>query len=334
MPPRPPDHGPPLDVAEAHRRAAQLHSLTDPVRLLILSHLARQPDHVARASDLAGELGIPAKEVTGHLATLAETNLVTQVGGGGEPTVTLSHEAWARFRRIIAPRLDAEHHQPVGVPRLEPEIDWSRYPTVVRRIAQQLTQRFRTTFSRNTIEKYVADSYDELASRSRVNQHLPMLTNRLTTDRLSALAAARGLRLRPVPDVLFVCVHNSGRSQIASAILRHLAGELITVRSAGTEPAQAVDPVVRQALAEMGMSEFIEAPRRLSDDMVRAADVVVTLGCGDACPLIPGRRYFDWPIEDPAGLHLDQVRSIRAEIQRRVESLLIELGIDPPPSSP
>lgn len=333
MPPRPPDHGPPLDVAEARRRAAQLQSLTHPVRLLLLSHLARQPDQVARASDLAGELGIPAEEVTGHLATLADANLVTQVGASGEPTVTLSHGAWARFRRIIAPRLDAEHHQPVGVPRLEPEIDWSRYPAVVRRIAQQLTQRFRTTFSRNTIEKYVADSYDEMTARSRVSKHLPMLTNRLTTDRLSTLAAARGLRLRPVPDVLFVCVKNSGRSQIAGAVLHHLAGELVTVRSAGTLPAEAVEPAVRQALREVGLDQLILPPRQLSDDMVRAADVVVTMGCGDACPIIPGRRYFDWPIEDPAGLPLERVRSIREEVQHRVELLLVELGIDPPPSA-
>lgn len=322
-----------MDAAAAQRRAAQLHALTDPVNLLILSHLAQQPGQVARPGDLVGDLGVAPAEIDQHLQTLAAVRLVEGISDTHPATVTLSHDAWARFRRIIAPRMDTVRQEPLGVPLLTPDVDWSIYPTVVHRIAQQLTQRFQTTFSRHTIEKYVADSYTELATRSHVSTHLPMLTNRLTTDRLSALAAARGVRLRPVPEVLFVCVRNSGRSQIATALLRHLAGELVTVRSAGTSPAEAIETTVLESLAEVGIEELLENPRQLSTDMVRAADVVVTMGCGDACPLIPGRRYFDWPITDPAGLPLIEVRTIRDQIQQRVESLLVELDIDPPPSS-
>jgi arsenate reductase (thioredoxin) len=127
------------------------------------------------------------------------------------------------------------------------------------------------------------------------------------------------------PTVLFVCVHNAGRSQMASGFLQHLAGERIEVLSAGSEPADQVNPVAVQAMSEMGIDISREVPKVLADSAVREADVVITMGCGDACPFYPGKRYEDWELDDPAGQNLEQVRPIRDEIETRVRKLIAEL---------
>lgn len=127
------------------------------------------------------------------------------------------------------------------------------------------------------------------------------------------------------PTVLFVCVHNAGRSQMAAALLRDLAGDRVRVHSAGSAPAAAVNPVAVAAMAEVGLDISGCRPAALSDEAVQAASVVVTMGCGDACPVLPGTRYHDWQLEDPAGRGLAEVRAIRDEIRRRVEGLLAEL---------
>jgi protein-tyrosine-phosphatase len=128
-----------------------------------------------------------------------------------------------------------------------------------------------------------------------------------------------------VPEVLFVCVHNAGRSQMAAALLDHHARGRVRVRSAGSAPADRVHPAVVEVMAEIGLDLSKEFPEPLSDDAVRAADVVITMGCGDACPFHPGKRYLDWEIPDPAGRDVDEVRSIRDEIDARVRALLAEL---------
>lgn len=128
-----------------------------------------------------------------------------------------------------------------------------------------------------------------------------------------------------VPEVLFVCVHNAGRSQMAAALLQRHAGGRVEVRSAGSEPADRLNPVVVEAMAEVGLDISKEHPALLSGDAVHAADVVVTMGCGDACPVFPGKRYLDWELEDPAGQPLEVVRRIRDEIDMRVRSLTAEL---------
>lgn len=132
-----------------------------------------------------------------------------------------------------------------------------------------------------------------------------------------------------IPDVLFVCVHNAGRSQMAAALLQHHALGRVTVHSAGSEPADAVNPAAAQALAEWGLDITTEIPTKLTTDEVRTADVVITMGCGDTCPVFPGKRYLDWQLDDPAGQAIDAVRPIRDEIDRRVRHLLAEL-LDPP----
>jgi arsenate reductase len=128
-----------------------------------------------------------------------------------------------------------------------------------------------------------------------------------------------------VPEVLFVCVHNAGRSQMAAALLRHHAAGAVRVTSAGSEPADQVNPAVRQVMAEIGIDLSTEFPNKLTTDAVRAADVVITMGCGDACPVFPGKRYLDWQLTDPAGKPPADVRPIRDDIDARVRGLLAEL---------
>ena len=128
-----------------------------------------------------------------------------------------------------------------------------------------------------------------------------------------------------IPEVLFVCVHNAGRSQMAAALLDHHAAGRVRVRSAGSAPADTVNPAVVAVMAELGLDLSKEFPKPLTTDAVQAADVVVTMGCGDSCPIFPGKRYLDWQLDDPAGKPIDQVRPIRDEIDRRVRNLLAEL---------
>jgi arsenate reductase (thioredoxin) len=128
------------------------------------------------------------------------------------------------------------------------------------------------------------------------------------------------------PTVLFVCVHNAGRSQMAAALLARHAGGAVEVRSAGSEPADRINPAVREAMAEIGIDLSAEQPKKLASEAVEASDVVITMGCGDACPVfLPGKRYLDWQLTDPAGKPIDEVRPIRDEIDARVRALLAEL---------
>ncbi|MFJ8728551.1 arsenate reductase ArsC [Streptomyces bauhiniae] len=129
------------------------------------------------------------------------------------------------------------------------------------------------------------------------------------------------------PSVLFVCVHNAGRSQMAAAFLTHLAGDHVEVRSAGSAPADAVNPAVVEAMAEAGVDLSAQTPKVLTTDAVRASDIVITMGCGDACPVFPGKQYLDWTLDDPAGQGVAAVRPIRDDIERRIRGLLADLGI-------
>ncbi len=128
-----------------------------------------------------------------------------------------------------------------------------------------------------------------------------------------------------VPSVLFVCVHNAGRSQMAAALLRHHGGDAVEVRSAGSAPAETINPAVREVMAELGIDLAGERPKVLTTEAVEASDVVITMGCGDACPVFPGKRYLDWALDDPAGRGVDAVRPIRDDIDARVRALLAEL---------
>ncbi len=191
-------------------------------------------------------------------------------------------------------------------------------------VCHRLAHEFAGTFSAETVERYVHDSLERWRE-ARITAYLPLFVERFSRERLCALAKAEGSIMSEVPEVLFVCVHNAGRSQMAAALLDHHAGGRVTVRSAGSTPAEEVNPAVVAAMGEWGIDLSKEFPKPLTDEAVRAADVVVTMGCGDACPIYPGKRYLDWELDDPAGKPVDEVLPIRDEIDRRVRDLLAEL---------
>jgi arsenate reductase (thioredoxin) len=197
--------------------------------------------------------------------------------------------------------------------------------TLLARAAEQLAGSYRGVFSPQTVLRYLRESYDLLAATARVTAHVPNLAIRFATERLAAAARVDGAVISGIPEVLFVCVHNAGRSQIAAALLDHHANGRVHVRSAGSAPAHSINAAVTEALAEVGVDVSREFPKPLTDEVVRASDVVVLMGCGDACPVYPGKRYLDWDVPDPAGLPLDQVRRIRNVIDTRVRTLLSEL---------
>ncbi|WP_448390350.1 arsenate reductase ArsC [Microbacterium aurum] len=200
--------------------------------------------------------------------------------------------------------------------------------SVLHRAAERLAQQFAGMVSEETVERVVFESYAALARTANVSTHLPTVAEKFARDRLVALAQSRGLIGKPVPEILYVCVQNSGRSQMAAAITRHLGGERVHVRSAGSQPAARLLPGVVAVLEEAGIDVSEEFPKPLTDDVVRAADAVVTMGCGDACPLYPGKRYLDWQLDDPADLDLDGIRMVRDEIRQHVQQLLTELTPD------
>ncbi len=143
---------------------------------------------------------------------------------------------------------------------------------------------------------------------------------------MTAIAKNQGTIVTTTPEVLFVCVHNAGRSQMAAALLHHHAQGRVTVRSAGSTPTDTINPAVRAAMAEVGLDLAREFPKPLTDEAVQAADIVITMGCGDACPVYPGKRYLNWELDDPAGKPIEQVRAIRDDIDHRVQTLLAELA--------
>jgi arsenate reductase len=195
----------------------------------------------------------------------------------------------------------------------------------LHRLVDQLAVRFAGVFARETIDRYVFESYTALARTATVTTHLPVLAGRFATERLTALAQAKGAIDSDACEILFVCVHNAGRSQMAAALMAHHGGDRVHVRSAGSQPTPSIDAAVIEAMAEVGIDLAAEFPKPLTDDVVQAADVVVTMGCGDACPVYPGKRYLDWQVRDPAGHSIGEVRAIRADIDARVRALLAEL---------
>ncbi|MEG3628882.1 arsenate-mycothiol transferase ArsC [Streptomyces poriticola] len=189
----------------------------------------------------------------------------------------------------------------------------------------RLALRYRGRFSPETILRLVGDSYERLAEHARVRTHLVVLAEHLATERLDALAHVQGAPGTGLPRVLFVCSQNAGRSQLAAALLAHRAQGHVVVSSAGTHPAAEVEPAVAQVLTEAGVDLTYAFPKPLTDEVVRAADIVVTMGCGDACPVLPGRRYLDWPVTDPEGSPVAVVRGIRDEIDAHIAELLASL---------
>jgi arsenate reductase (thioredoxin) len=194
----------------------------------------------------------------------------------------------------------------------------------VERAAEALQEEFAGVFSQETIARYIAESTDMLGE-SKINVFVPVLAHRFARERLKALGQAEGAIAKEQPEVLFVCVHNAGRSQMAAGLVKLRSQGRIHVRSAGSDPGEQVNPAVIEAMTELGVDMSEEFPKPLTDEVVAAADVVITMGCGDACPIYPGKKYEDWVLDDPAGQNLETVRRIRDELDTRVRLLIGEL---------
>jgi protein-tyrosine-phosphatase len=199
--------------------------------------------------------------------------------------------------------------------------------------AANLAHEFDGTFGAETIERFLHSSYDEFAGRAAVQNFLPLLAERFARQRLRALAKVEGHATDGTPVVLFLCTHNAGRSQMALGFFNHLAAGRAIAWSGGSEPGTSVNPSAVAAMAERGIDISGEYPKPWTDEVVRAADVVITMGCGDACPVFPGRRYEEWVLDDPNGLDVAAVRPIRDEIERRVRALVDDLAPITPGSS-
>lgn len=201
-----------------------------------------------------------------------------------------------------------------------------QYPSeALARVAAELATQYKGTFSQETVERYVLESHAALQRTATVHRYLVQLTEKFVKDRLLALAQAQNSELKTKPEVLFVCVQNSGRSQMAMAFLEQLADGKVGVRSAGSMPADQLSDKTMVAMQEVGIDMGSHFPKPLTDDVVQAADVVITMGCGDACPIYPGKRYVDWNLPDPALLDMDGVRAVRDQIKSKVATLLQEL---------
>lgn len=192
--------------------------------------------------------------------------------------------------------------------------------------AERLRREFDGQLNTETVQRLLDDSVRDLRERAEHSMWVPLLAERFTRDRLRAILRLEGSHAA-TPSILFLCVHNAGRSQMAAGFARAIGGEDVDVYSGGSEPADAVNNVAVEAMAEIGIDIRDQLPQPWSDEIVRAADIVVTMGCGDACPVFPGKRYVDWELEDPAGRGIEDVRRIRDDIRSRVQRLLDELGV-------
>ncbi|MFB9641462.1 metalloregulator ArsR/SmtB family transcription factor [Agromyces lapidis] len=282
--------------------------MADPTRGHILRSILAAPDGRVLVGRLAEELELRQPTVSHHVKALMDEGLLTREPDG--------RRTWYSLAPAHADRIAEMLGRPTSEVAVDPILD---------RVIRDLSERFRGVFGRETVERYVRESYELLAARPVPGPRVPSLTAQFAADRLEALARADASPNTNVPEVLFVCVQNAGRSQMASAILRHLAGDRVHVRTAGSDPASEVRSSVLTALDEIGVPLAGEYPKPLTDEVVRAADVVITMGCGDACPIYPGRRYLDWDLPDPVGKPLAEVRDIRDDIERRIRELLATL---------
>lgn len=207
------------------------------------------------------------------------------------------------------------------------------------RVTDDLSREFAGTFTQETISRFVGECHGMVTaflmpslqaddtSSPRTVARVSSLTRRFARERLGAMAQSHGLWPKVVPEVLFVCAQDGGRSQLAAALMRRWAGERVHVRSAGSSPAPAIHPEVVEVLAEVGLDVAGAYPKPLTDEAVRAADVVVTLGCGDSCPVYPDKRDEDWAVPDPTQGGTEQARAVRDDLAGRVRGLIVSMGL-------
>jgi arsenate reductase (thioredoxin) len=320
-------------------------ALGDPLRWRIVELLATEQLCVVH---LAEELAAAQPLVSHHLKVLREAGLVDtdryrywtyyRLHPGALVRLAATLGLLARSapngtacRRLVpgadpTPPAAARPAVPQGdrpMPFRDAPMDPISRQTFARSI-ESLAEEFRGIYSLETIERFVDESIDRLAG-ARVVDFIPLFVHRFSRERLRALAQSQGALGKDVPEVLFVCVHNAGRSQMAAALLDHHAKGQVHVRSAGSDPTDRINPAVVAAMDEWGIDLSQEFPKPLTDEFVKAADAVITMGCGDACPIYPGKRYEDWELDDPASQPVEVVRRIRDDIDARVQQLLAEL---------
>ncbi len=197
----------------------------------------------------------------------------------------------------------------------------------LKQASARLADSFVGLYGKEAIERFLASSFDQFADHAKVTRFLPLLAERFAYQRLQALARIEGLHDDGKPVVLFLCTHNAGRSQMALGFFQALTGDRAVAWSGGSEPGIQVNPAAIAVMAERGIDISGEFPKPWTDETVRAADVVVTMGCGDACPIFPGKCYENWDVEDPVGQTVEDVRPIRDDVERRVRTLMASLNL-------
>lgn len=307
--------------------AGTLKALADPLRLRMLSAIAQDPRGESCVCDLAELADVSQPTVSHHLKVLKQTGILASERRGTwvwyhispdrRPAVTALMDSFApaAVQASVAPVDAADRAEALAT-----------MDARVERLGAELADE-TDGLSRDLVQQVVRESYAGLLRSARITTHLIPLTERFARQRLSNILRDRS---SGVPQVLFVCVQNAGRSQLAAALVNQLSGGKVTARSAGSTPAADVHPTVRPLLAEIVGGNEAEAafPKPLTDDAVRAADVVVTMGCDDVCPIVQGVSYEDWAIRDPALASPADAAAIRDDIEARVRELLDRLTTD------
>lgn len=300
-----------MSAPAADQVARTLKALADPLRVRTLSLIAAGPTGEVCVEDVSALTAVSQPTVSHHLKVLKDAGLVTAERRGTWVWYRLAPEHRDAVRAVLEAFDDGDPRPTEPVPDLDRHLD---------RVAADLAPRY-PTIDAARVRDVVRDSSTALARTSGVGARLVPLTERFARQRLDDLVRIEGGTT--VPRVLFVCVANAGRSQLAAALLQHYADGTVLARSAGSAPAPAIHTHVRPELEALGADGF---PKPLTDDAVRAADVVVTMGCGDVCPVYPGTRYEDWAVGDPALASPEGVAAIRADIDARVRTLLTSLS--------
>lgn len=301
--------------------ASALKALSDPLRLRMLSAIASDPRGESCVCDLAELADVSQPTVSHHLKVLKDVDLLTSERRGTWVWYRITPSRRAAVTTLLdsfAPATIAEPDESgMQGEGLRPDFD-----ARVTRLADELAGEV-ADLDREVVLSIVRESYTSLARSARVTSALVPLTERFARQRLADLTRDRDAS---IPQVLFVCVANAGRSQLAAALVNQLADGKVVARSAGSNPADVIHPHVRSILAEIEGEQSAERfPKPLTDDAVRAADVVITMGCGDVCPIIPGVRYDDWAVGDPALASREGVEAIRDDIAARVRALVDDL---------
>ena len=274
----PASESPTSERAVAERIAHSMRAIADPTRVQILRLLMDAPEGRRGVTDLAARLGLTQPTVSHHVRIMATDGILQSAQEGRQVWYSLVPSR-------LADVFDFVQRSPAAAAAT---VD----SAVLERITDDLAVRFTGVFSRETVAEYVASSYDLLRQGAPRDRHLSSHTSRFAADRLGALPEADPATPAAPTDVLFVCVQNAGRSQLAAAILRSLAGDRVRVLTAGSQPSESINPKIVAALDEIGVSVDGEYPKPLTDEVVRGADVVVTMGCGDACPIYPRPRRY------------------------------------------